>query len=116
MRSQNGNAFNPTPIQFYYAFKKCFSVEYSKVFTGNCEADEDTILTKCQDLKERENVAFPTIIEKTLNLDIENNDYRNMPVTEENVFIYICGYLLRRVFMKHFCDTCAILAQKDCKI
>lgn len=36
-----------------------------------------------------------------------------MPVTEENVFIYISGYLLRCVFKKHTCHTYAILAEKD---
>lgn len=39
-----------------------------------------------------------------------------MPVTEENVFIYICGYLLRRIFVKHYCDVCALLAQKNCDL
>lgn len=56
MRNQSGNVFNPTPIQFYYAFKKFFGVEYNKVNTGNCAADEDTILTKCQDFQTSENV------------------------------------------------------------
>lgn len=51
-----------------------------------------------------------------INVDIDNYDYRNMPVTEENVFIYICGYLLRRVFVKHYCDVCALLTQKDCDV
>lgn len=113
IRSQNGNACNPTPIQFYYAFKKHFSVEYSKIDTGNCAADEDTILTKCQDVVSNRDVILPPITQKQVNFNLDNYDYRNMPVTEENVFIYICGYLLRRIFTKHFCDTCAVLAEKN---
>jgi len=36
VRNQIGNSYNPTPIQFYYAFKKLFSVDYDKVNdTGN---------------------------------------------------------------------------------
>lgn len=30
--------------------------------------------------------------------------------------VYTCGYLLCRIFIKYFCDTCAILAQKDCNL
>lgn len=56
IRSQNGNACNPTLIQFYYGFKKHFSVEYCKINAGNCAVDEDTILTKCQDFVDNENV------------------------------------------------------------
>lgn len=111
IRSQNGNACNPTPIQFYHGFKKHFSVEYCKVNTGNCAADDDIMLTKCQDFEANKNEIFSITTQE--NLKIDNYDYHNMPATEENVFIYICGYLLCRVFKKHFCDTCAILAQKD---
>lgn len=113
IRSYNGNSYNPTSIQFYYGFKNHFSVDYCKVNTANCAADEDTILTKCQDFSGNKNVVFPIIPQKQVNFDIDNYDYHNMPATEENVFIHICGYLLRRTFKKHFCDTCAILAQKD---
>lgn len=113
IRSQNGNACNPTPIQFYYAFKKHFSVEYCKVDTGNCASDEDTVLTKCQDFVTDRNVVLLIVTQKQNNFNIDNYDYRNMPVTEENVFIYVCGYLLRRIFIKHFCDRCAILAENN---
>jgi len=39
-----------------------------------------------------------------------------MLVTEENVLTYICGYLLRCTFIKHYCDVCASSAQKDCDV
>lgn len=48
-----------------------------------------------------------------INSDIDTYNYRNLPITEENVFLYICGYLFRRLFTKHLYDTCALLAEKD---
>lgn len=119
IRKQSGNAFNPTPIQFYHSFKKLFSIDYIKVDSGNCTADEESILIRCQDVKETQNVIFQTSSKATafiINSDMDKYDYRNLPVTEENVFIYICGYLLRRLFTKHFCDTCALLAERDCNL
>lgn len=36
-----------------------------------------------------------------VNMEIDNYDYRNLAITEENAFMYICGYLLKRCFIKH---------------
>lgn len=85
IRSQNGNACNTTPIQFYHGFKKHFSVEYCKVNTGNCAADDDIMLTKCQDFEVNKNEIFSITTQE--NLKIDNYDYHNMLATEENVFI-----------------------------
>jgi len=60
IRKQSGNAFNPTPIQFYYGFKKLFSIDYIKANSGNCTADEESILIRCQDIKETQNIIFQT--------------------------------------------------------
>jgi len=44
VRSLNDNAFNPTPlIQFYFTFKKLFSIQYCNINTGNLE-NRDQIL------------------------------------------------------------------------
>lgn len=72
IRKQSGNAFNPTPIQFYHSFKKLFSIDYIKVESGNCATDEESILIRCQDIKETQNV-FQTASEATefINSDID---------------------------------------------
>jgi len=45
-RNQNGNNVNPTPIQFLWAFKKIFFVNYFKHSEGsNCLEDMSEILT-----------------------------------------------------------------------
>jgi len=38
-----------------------------------------------------------------------------VPITvEENAFTYICGYLLKRCFVKHTCETCKhVLLKKN---
>lgn len=41
IRGLNGNAVNPTPIQFYYSFKKLFSINHCTLKAGNCEQDND---------------------------------------------------------------------------
>jgi len=73
-----------------------------------------TILLQYKDYEETSHPIFETPSKTAaINVDVDNYDYRSMPVTEENVFNYICGYLLRRTFIKHYCDVCASLAQKD---
>jgi len=101
IRKQSENAFNPTPMQFYYSFKKLFSIDYIKADSGNCAADEESILIRCQDIKRTQNVIFQTFSKAAtfINSDIDKYDYRNLPVTEENVFfihadIYCVAFLL----------------------
>ncbi|XP_067209950.1 uncharacterized protein [Linepithema humile] len=115
---QSGNAFNPTSMQFYYSFKKLFSIDYIKANSGNCAADEESILIRCQHIKRTQNVIFQTSSKAAtfITSGINKYDYRNLSVTEENVFFYICGYLLHRLFIKHLCDTCTLLAGKDCNL
>lgn len=49
-RNQNGNNVNPTPIQFLWAFKKIFFLNYFKHSEGsNCLEDLDEILTNIGD-------------------------------------------------------------------
>jgi len=46
-RHQNGNNLNPTPVQFYCAFKKLFCLNYFKHSpNANCLTDLDTILSQ----------------------------------------------------------------------
>lgn len=110
IRTRHGNAYNPTQIQFYYLFKKLFRVNYCQVNTENCERDKDEILTKCINFNEKDIVDIQTVIDKSfVNMEIDDYEYRNLPVNEENAFIYICGYLLKRSFIKHTCETCESL-------
>ena len=45
-RLQNGNNLNPTPVQFYCAFKKLFCLNYFKQSSNaNCLKDFDKILS-----------------------------------------------------------------------
>lgn len=107
IRTQHGNAYNPTPIQFYFSFKKLFRINYCQINTGNCEIDQDEILTKCTNFNEKDIVEIQTVFnESSVNMEIDDYEYRNWPVNEENAFMYICGYLLKCCFIKHRCETC----------
>lgn len=110
IRTQHGDAYNPTPIQFYFSFKKLFRINYCQINTGNCEIDKDEILTKCTNVNEKILVEIQTVFdESSVNMEIYGYEYRDLPVNEENAFIYICGYLLKRCFIKHRCETCESL-------
>lgn len=41
IRNLSGNAFNPTPVQYYYSFRKSFATNHCSVQTGNCTVDFD---------------------------------------------------------------------------
>jgi len=102
-RSLNGNALNPTPLQFLNSFKKLFFIHYSNLGnTGNCLDDYNTILTNFSNI---ESVIIPTIsffdnqneskfLQKVLFNDIQETEISK--ITEENVFIFVCGYLLKK--------------------
>jgi len=113
IRSLNGNALNPTPLQFLNSFKKLFFINYSNLGnTGNCLDDYDTILTNFSNI---ESVIIPTIsffdnqnqsnfLQKVLFNDIQETEISK--ITEENVFIFVCGYLLKKCLKIHYCDIC----------
>lgn len=105
VRSLNGNTFNPTPIQFYFTFRKLFSIQYSNTNTGNCSEDKDHILTNLNEFKQSYRFMTEKPIQETKTL-LDDHDYHSLNLSEENAFRYICGYLIRKCLQKHSCDTC----------
>lgn len=53
IRTLNGNAYNPTPIQFYLTFRKIFATNYCNAASGNCAEDYDNILTALTNYTEK---------------------------------------------------------------
>lgn len=107
IRSINGNAFNPTPIQFYFSFRKIFAVQYSSIHTGNCRADKDRYLITLSEFRQHWFVQDP--VEEEFLLDtycIDDHDYRDLELTEQNALRYICGYLIRKCLARHSCRIC----------
>lgn len=113
-RLQNGNNLNPTPVQFYCAFKKLFCLNYFKQSSNaNCLKDFDKILSH---LNEEENENCNTLVilpKQTANpinfipyLKIGDVDYRDLNVPETNALNYICGYLYMKCLKNHTCDEC----------
>lgn len=114
-RQQHGNNYNPTPIQFIWAFKKIFCLEYFKHSpNANCIEDLDNVL--CQ-VNELNNVSpsFQEIVNPKQSKDnlfkfnpitISTVDYRKLNIPETNALTYICGYLMKKCLEKHVCQEC----------
>lgn len=110
-RNQSGNNVNPSPIQFLWAFKKIFFVNYFKHSEGsNCLEDMSEILTTIGNISpplSNSSVIFP---EKTpfnfCNLKIGTTDYRELQFPAQNALTYVCGYLIKKCIEKHICGVC----------
>lgn len=121
-RNQNGNNVNPTPNQFYWAFKKVFFLNYFKHSDGaNCLEDLDEIFTNIEETAtptfNNLNVLFP---EKNpdhcYNIRVGTLDYRELTFTSRNALSYVSGYFLKKCLEKHTCDTCLNFAKSQNKI
>lgn len=111
IRSLNGNAFNPTPIQFYFTFRKVFAMNCCNTASGNCAQDYDDMLTAFKNYVEKNPVTQHKTQEKESIL-LNNHDYHTMDLTEQNAFQYICGYLMRKCIDQHSCDVCLVYAKQ----
>lgn len=104
IRQQNGNCFNPTPIQFVRSSRKLLCLDLLHSGTENCEADTDLLILKLKDVPKEPNtekVVTSTIINQQIPLDFQTFD-----ILEQNFFKYVCGYLLKKGLDKHTCDIC----------
>lgn len=113
IRQQNGNCRNPTANQFAASYKKLFCLNYMNNSAGaNCFGDFDEMLLslrasngdKLQVLFQESTAHIP--------LNVDTTDYRNLNITEQNAFVYICGYLIKKCLVKHECETCTTYARE----
>ncbi|CAB4030797.1 Hypothetical predicted protein, partial [Paramuricea clavata] len=109
---QGGNSDNPTPVQFTRAFRKLFFSSFLNSSAGNCDDDLDTLLAQCTG-KKRKLAKVPILVApppQPNTLDIGPMDYKENSVssslTRENAIAYVSGYLLKKCFTKHQCETC----------
>lgn len=118
-RNQNGNNVNPTPIQFYWAFKKVFFLHYFKHSDGaNCLEDLDEIFTNIGDTTtptlNNSNTLFPEKNSYSCNnLRVGTLDYRDLEFTSRNALSYVSGYFIKKCLEKHTCDTCLEFAKSQ---
>lgn len=104
IRQQGGNCLNPTPIQFARAFKKLFRIRFFKqINTTNCAPDKDEMLSEIK------TATVETVISEFVSswtckiLNIPNHDYYTLDLPEENVFKYLCGFLIKKCLEIHSC-------------
>jgi len=110
-RNQNGNNVNPTPIQFLWAFKNLFFLNYFKHSEGsNCLEYLDEILTNLGDTTSPLSNAVLFLEKSPFNysyLKTGTTDYIELDLTPRNALTYVWGYLLKKKCLgKHTCEVC----------
>lgn len=108
VRIMNGNAFNPTPMQFYYSFREFFSINFCTPRTTNCQQDNDEMLTAVINFATqcKNNIENGVYENESVPVSLDDHDYRQMDINEQDTFRYICGYLIRKCLRIHSCDLC----------
>ena len=106
VRQQGGNSDNPTPAQFVTAFKKLFYDNFLVSSAGNCNAGFNLMLVGA--LSQNVLSSLSKTIPKEIEIDV--NDYSSSSVQNSligtNAVAYVAGYLLKKCFLKHDCETC----------
>lgn len=106
IRQQQGNAVNPTPVQFMSAFKKLTCLDFLDTLgTFNCEEDADeTLLNRLNDTELIQNPVMKCPFQ------ISNEEFRKDAIEEKfmkkNVETYIAGYIIQKCLKKHDCPCC----------
>lgn len=78
IRNLSENAFNPTPVQFYYSFRKSFATNHCSVQTGNCtfdiEESQTDMMTRIAQFEQPcvQNVS----LQENILIQIDDHDYR----------------------------------------
>ena len=96
----NGNALNRTLIQFYSTLRK-FSIQYCNINTGNCLV-RDQILTNLNEFnKQSLFINEKPIQTQKIGMLVDDHDYYNLKLTEENAFSYICSCVSSKTFLRY---------------
>ncbi|EFN66983.1 hypothetical protein EAG_00068, partial [Camponotus floridanus] len=76
-------AFNPTPVQFYYSFRKSFATDHCSVETGNytldIEESQTDMMTRIAQF-EHESFVQNTSLQKNTCIQIDDHDYRQKDI------------------------------------
>lgn len=94
VRKQGGNCTSPTPVQFCRASKKHQAADPVKgIKHVNCEEQDHLVLPIVQ----HELPDGYTVPENVEPLKIAlPTDFKDMNLGEQNVFVYFCGYLMKK--------------------
>lgn len=126
IRQQNGNAVNPTPIQFVRSFKKTFCMKFLEHVGGgaNCEDDFNQLLLNINEMgtfdkllkandedvngldddePEKHDVKFNNELKS---IKISTTDFNDLNLIAFNGIQYVSGYFAKKIISKHACKIC----------
>jgi len=114
IRTKGGCCDNPTAVQFVNHFKRvCCTSLLLQVTTGNTAADDDQMLINLKSCLSLKNVTKHSSVKHNVSnlnkVSVSDFTIRSMP--EQNAFVYVCGYLLKKMLAVHNCEICALLKQ-----
>lgn len=112
IRTLNGAAYTVTPAQFHFGFRKLFSTIYLTTGTGNCAKDRDLMIMDVANYRAQNVHVNVNQQDKGKAIVIDDHDYREISLPEQNAFLYVCGYLMRKCIAKHSCDICLKYARE----
>lgn len=120
IRRGSGNSETVTPTMFTYLFKKRWGINYVDVVTeGNCEIHdedessqtisnssncivEDTFSNICSDWQD---FQLPSDEVCSSEEHLINDTLDEQTFMEENAFMYVCGYLYKKLRSIHNCEV-----------
>lgn len=107
IRNKGGNRDNPDAVQFRAAYR---AIAVDSIFvlssSSNCEEDIDTFILKLRGLQQFSDPSSATAIPAHIAeiFSIANNTSVSLP--EENVAVYIGGYLIKKAKKRFRCQRC----------
>ena len=117
--ARGGNSDNPTPLMFGRLFKQiCCQTLCQPIASANCEFDSATLPQSILNISTGKQATSADVVGSecpplTSVLAMECHSDSDF---ESNGLYYVCGFLLRKVFKRHWCSDCAELCiTQPCK-
>lgn len=106
IRTKGGCSDNPTAVQFVNRFKRaCCTSLLLQVTTGNT-APDDQMLVNVKSLSLSKNVHKQSAVRHSVPVfnRVNVSDFTIRSIPEQNAFVYVCGYLLKKMLAVHCCE------------
>ena len=112
IRTKGGCCDNPTALQFSHHFKRaCCTSLLMQISTGNVASDNDKMLLNLRSCLSIKNIhRQPCLTQTCSSLNkVSVSDFTIRSLPEQNAFVYVCGYLLKKLLSVYSCEICLTL-------